>query len=67
MKAVPTDTAFYMPDLQPIVTEAINKYGEDEWTSGVIANELHRHLGVFAIIGVKMGNPCTRIFLHRGG
>jgi pyrimidine-specific ribonucleoside hydrolase len=23
--------------------------------SGVIANELHRHLGVFAIIGVKMG------------
>jgi pyrimidine-specific ribonucleoside hydrolase len=27
----------------------------DEWVSGIIANELHRHLGVYAIVGVKMG------------
>lgn len=62
IKKMPSDTAFYMPDIQPFVTEIRNKYGEDEWTSGVIANELHRHLGVFAIIGVKMGIRAREYF-----
>jgi pyrimidine-specific ribonucleoside hydrolase len=44
------------------VTEIREKYGEDEWTSGVIGNELHRHLGVFAIIGVKMGIRAREYF-----
>ncbi len=62
IKGMPSDTSFYMPDIQPFVTEIRNKYGEDEWTSGVIANELHRHLGVFAIIGVKMGIRAREYF-----
>ena len=62
IKKMPADTSFYMPDVQPFVTEIRNKYGEDEWTSGVIANELHRHLGVFAIIGVKMGIRAREYF-----
>jgi len=62
IKTMPTDTAFYMSDIQPFVTDIRNKYGEDEWTSGVIANELHRHLGVFAIIGVKMGIRAREYF-----
>jgi pyrimidine-specific ribonucleoside hydrolase len=62
VKAMPADTAFYMSDLQPFVEEIRNSYGEDEWTSGVIANELHRHLGVFAIIGVKMGIRAREYF-----
>jgi len=62
IKKMPPDTAFYMPDIQPFVTEIRNRYGEDEWTSGVIANELHRHLGVFAIIGVKMGIRAREYF-----
>jgi len=62
MKSVPSDTSFYMTDLQPIVTEVIKKYGDDEWASGVIANELHRHLGVFAIVGVKMGIRAREYF-----
>jgi len=62
IKAMPADTSFYMTDLQRNVTEIRNKYGEDEWTSGVIANELHRHLGVFAIIGVKMGIRAREYF-----
>lgn len=61
-KAIPTDTSFYMADIQPFVTEIRNKYGEDEWSSGVIANELHRHLGVFAIVGVKMGIRAREYF-----
>ncbi len=62
IKAMPSDTSFYMPDLQPFVTEIREKYGEDEWTSGVIGNELHRHLGVYAIIGVKMGIRAREYF-----
>lgn len=62
IKSFPSDTSFYMKDLQPFVTEIQNKYGEDEWTSGVIASELHRHLGVFAIIGVKMGIRAREYF-----
>ncbi len=62
IKSIPSDTSFYMTDLQPFVTEIRNKYGEDEWTSGIIANELHRHLGVFAIMGVKMGIRAREYF-----
>lgn len=62
IKRMPADTAFYMADIQPFVTEIRNRYGEDEWTSGVIANELHRHLGVYAIIGVKMGIRAREYF-----
>jgi pyrimidine-specific ribonucleoside hydrolase len=58
----PTDPAFYSSDVEPYVSEIIQKYGEDEWISGVIANELHRHLGVFAIIGVKMGIRAREYF-----
>ncbi|MFZ2286304.1 MAG: nucleoside hydrolase [Bacteroidales bacterium] len=62
IKRMPADTSFYMPDIQPFVEEIRNRYGEDEWSSGVIANELHRHLGVFAIIGVKMGIRAREYF-----
>lgn len=62
IKALPVDTSFYFADVQSSVQEIINKYGMDEWTSGVIANELHRHLGVFAIIGVKMGIRAREYF-----
>jgi len=37
IKALPTDSSFYFPDVQRDVTEIIDKYGMDEWTSGVIA------------------------------
>jgi len=55
VKVFPPDTSFYFADLQKDVGQIIDKFGMDEWTSGIIANELHRHLGVYAIIGVKMG------------
>jgi pyrimidine-specific ribonucleoside hydrolase len=49
-------------DVQKDMSQIIDKYGIDEWTSGVLANELHRHLGVFAIIGVKMGIRAREYF-----
>jgi pyrimidine-specific ribonucleoside hydrolase len=62
IKVFPNDPAFYSADVEPFVTDIIEKYGMDEWTSGVIANELHRHLGVFAIVGVKMGIRAREYF-----
>ena len=62
IKAFPFDPSFYSADVEPFVTDIIKKYGMDEWTSGVIANELHRHLGVFAIVGVKMGIRAREYF-----
>jgi pyrimidine-specific ribonucleoside hydrolase len=62
IKDFPVDPSFYFDDIKPFVNEIINKYGVDEWTSGVLANELHRHLGVFAIIGVKMGIRAREYF-----
>jgi pyrimidine-specific ribonucleoside hydrolase len=65
MKVIPVDTSFYMTDVQPYMSDIINNHGMDEWSSGVLANELHRHLGVFAIIGVKMG-ILAREYFHIG-
>jgi pyrimidine-specific ribonucleoside hydrolase len=62
IKEMPADPSFYSDDIRNSVTETINKYGIDEWSSGVLANELHRHLGVFAIIGVKMGIRAREYF-----
>jgi pyrimidine-specific ribonucleoside hydrolase len=62
IRDLPADPTFYFEDISKTVTEIIDKYGQDEWTSGVIANELHRHLGVFAIIGVKMGIRAREYF-----
>ena len=62
IKEFPVDTSFYFSDLSSSVNQIIEKYGMDEWISGVLANELHRHLGVFAIIGVKMGIRAREYF-----
>jgi pyrimidine-specific ribonucleoside hydrolase len=62
LKEFPDDPSFYFDDIKGSVTDIIDKYGMDEWSSGVLANELHRHLGVFAIIGVKMGIRAREYF-----
>jgi len=62
IKEFPADTSFYFSDLSSSVIGIIEKHGTDEWSSGVLANELHRHLGVFAIIGVKMGIRAREYF-----
>ena len=62
IRQLPVDSTFYFDDVGPVVTEIVNSYGIDEWTSGVIANELHRHLGIYTIIGVKMGIRAREYF-----
>lgn len=62
IREFPQDPTFYYDDLAGSVTEIIEKHGINEWVTGVLANEMHRHLGVFAIIGVKMGIRAREYF-----
>jgi inosine-uridine nucleoside N-ribohydrolase/formylmethanofuran dehydrogenase subunit E len=62
LKSFPLDTLAYFADVQKIMKSTIQKYSRDEWISCVLANELHRHLGVYAVIGVKMGIRAREYF-----
>lgn len=62
LKKFPLDSGHYQSDVCEIMYSTIEKYGTEEWIAGVIANELHRHLGVYAIIGTKMGIRAREYF-----
>ncbi|MCF8303547.1 MAG: formylmethanofuran dehydrogenase subunit E family protein [Bacteroidales bacterium] len=51
----PIEESYYAPDVRTIMGETIAKYGIEEWIAGVMTCEIHRHLGIYAIIGMKMG------------
>jgi inosine-uridine nucleoside N-ribohydrolase/formylmethanofuran dehydrogenase subunit E len=58
----PLDTAAYFSDVRKNMQATIKRYGKDEWVASVLGNELHRHLGVYAVIGVKMGIRAREYF-----
>lgn len=62
IKELPLDPEFYFDDLSPVVNEIIERHGVEEWKSGIFASEMHRHLGIFEIIGVKMGIRAREYF-----
>lgn len=51
----PYDPLLFREDLRPHVEEIIRKYGFEEWKACILTNEFHRHLGIYSIIGAKMG------------
>lgn len=51
----PMASGMFTADFKRYSDSILKKYGEREFRAGVLANELHGHLGVYAIIGVKMG------------
>lgn len=58
----PMDTSYYSDDVKKIMPETIKDYGNDEWIATVMANEMHRHLGIYAVIGTKMGIRAREYF-----
>jgi pyrimidine-specific ribonucleoside hydrolase len=44
------------------MNKTIQKYGNEEWAACVLTNELHRHVGIYAIIGAKMGIRAREYF-----
>ncbi len=51
----PVDPKLFQDDTAPFVKKIIETYGLEEWKAAVLTNEFHRHLGIYSIIGVKMG------------
>lgn len=51
----PINPALYNYDMQWMVKNTIENFGLEEWRACVLTNELHGHLGIYAIMGVKMG------------
>ncbi|MGD9556243.1 MAG: nucleoside hydrolase [Mangrovibacterium sp.] len=51
----PKERILYTYDVRQIMDSAIVRYGMEEWKANVMTDEFHGHLGVFSIIGAKMG------------
>lgn len=51
----PVNPEMFQPDVQPLVSEIIARHGLEEWMAVVLTSELHRHLGLYSILGAKMG------------
>lgn len=51
----PTEREMFNYDVRPIIDSAIARYGIDEWKANVMTDEFHGHLGVYSIVGAKMG------------
>ena len=54
LKEYPTDPSLFNRNVSPYVNAIIEKHGLEEWKAVLLTNELHRHLGMWSIIGAKM-------------
>ena len=61
----PDKEDLFAQDVRPLMADIIQKNGREEWRLGVLANELHGHLGIYAVIGTKMGLR-AREYFHIG-
>jgi hypothetical protein len=55
LQTFPEDPGFYTQDLREYVREIQLRHGADEWRVTVLTNEIHDHLGIYSILGAKMG------------
>lgn len=55
LKEYPKDPALFNDNVRPYVKRIIEAHGLEEWKAVLLTNELHRHLGMWSIIGAKMG------------
>jgi len=52
----------YVYDVREIMGPALAKYGSEEWKACTLTDEFHGHLGVFSIVGAKMGIRAREYF-----
>jgi pyrimidine-specific ribonucleoside hydrolase len=63
LKEIPTDPIIFREDVKLFVEKIIEKHGLEEFKAALLTNEFHRHLGIYSIIGAKMGIRAKEI-LH---
>ena len=59
----PHASYLFREDLAPYVDEIFENHGIREWKAVILTNELHGHLGIYSIIGAKMGVKALE-YLH---
>lgn len=55
LESYPVQPPLFQEDIRPLVSQIIARHGLEEWQTTILTNELHRHLGIYSIIGAKMG------------
>ena len=55
LNSFPEDPDMMRPDVAPVVDDIIARHGREEWKACLLTNELHRHLGIYSLVGAKMG------------
>lgn len=58
----PLNPELYIYDVREIMETALAKYGVEEWKACTLTDEFHGHLGVFSIVGAKMGIRAREYF-----
>ena len=51
----PVAPSMFKEDVRPYVKRIIERHGLEEWKACLLTNEFHRHLGIYSIVGAKMG------------
>ncbi len=64
-KQFPTEAHLFREDIGQFMNQIIERHGRKEWRIVVLTNEFHDHLGIYSIIGAKMGLR-AREYFHVG-
>jgi pyrimidine-specific ribonucleoside hydrolase len=51
----PTEPSALREDVAEVADGILKRHGAEEWKAALLTNELHRHLGIYSLVGVKMG------------
>jgi pyrimidine-specific ribonucleoside hydrolase len=55
LRRFPTDSSALREDVAEVAEEILERHGLEEWKAALLTNEFHRHLGIYSLVGVKMG------------
>ena len=55
LREYPAAGALLREDVAALAPEILRRHGREEWDACLLTNELHRHLGVWSLLGAKMG------------
>ncbi|MDA3882134.1 MAG: nucleoside hydrolase [Bacteroidales bacterium] len=58
----PTNKDLYVPQYARILDSTIAAFGLNEWKAMVLTNEIHGHIGIYSIIGAKIGVRACEFF-----
>jgi pyrimidine-specific ribonucleoside hydrolase len=64
-KQFPDEPRLFREDISQLINQIIERHGRKEWRIVTLTNEFHDHLGIYSIVGAKMGLR-AREYFHVG-